>query len=209
MAAPEIPLRILRLAEAFIFASPEPVTGRALRPLLPDELDPEAVFAALERHCADRGVILVNTGGAWAFRTAPDLAAELRTVLSETRRLPRVAMEVLAIIALYQPITRPEIEQIRGVGLSQQSLDVLLETGLVQPWGRKEVPGRPTLWVTTPRFLAQFGLRSLRSLPGSQLDASASYQQAETAAAGDLPGAGDALAGEDDAAEADADDRAG
>jgi segregation and condensation protein B len=197
MAAQKIPLRILRLAEAFIFASPEPVTERTLRPLLPDDLDPTEVFYALEQHCADRGVILVNTGDAWAFRSAPDLAADLRTVLTETRRLPRVAMEILVIIALHQPITRPEIEQIRGVGLSQLSLDLLLETGLVQPWGRKETPGRPTLWVTTPRFLAQFGLRSLRSLPGSQLYASASYQQAEAEQVGDPHGEGDTLEAED------------
>jgi segregation and condensation protein B len=165
----DIPLEILRLAEAFVFASPEPVSWKTLRPLLPDHLDPTNVLAALRRHCAERGVILVETGGAWTFRTAPDLASKLQTALTATRRLPRVAMETLVIIALHQPITRGEIERIRGVSLSQLSMDVLLETGLIQPWGRKEVPGRPTLWVTTPRFLAQFGLRSLRDLPGSQL----------------------------------------
>jgi segregation and condensation protein B len=168
-AAPKIPLEILRLAEAFVFASPGPVTWKTLRPLLPDQLDPTDVLDALKRHCADRGVILVETGGAWTFRTAPDLAPTLRTVLTETRRLPRVAMETLAIIALHQPVTRPEIEEIRGVALSQLSMDVLLETGLIQPWGRRETPGRPTLWVTTPQFLARFGLRSLRDLPGADL----------------------------------------
>jgi segregation and condensation protein B len=206
MAAQKIPMRILRLAEAFIFASPEPVTWRTLRRLLPDDLDPTEVVYALEQHCADRGVILVNTGNAWAFRTAPDLAAELRTVLTETRRLPRVAMETLVIIALHQPVTRPEIEQIRGVSLSQLSLDVLLETGLVQPWGRKETPGRPTLWVTTPRFLAQFGLRSLRNLPGSQLYSSASYQQAEAEEAADALKQRDASQDEE-VSESDDDDR--
>jgi len=164
-----VPLDVLRLAEAFVFASPEPVTWKTLRPLLPDHLDPTDVLDALKRHCADRGVILVEMGGAWAFRTAPDLAPQLQPALTETRRLPRVAMEVLVIIALHQPITRAEIEHIRGVSLSQLSMDVLLETGLIQPWGRREVQGRPTLWVTTPRFLAQFGLRSLRDLPGSDL----------------------------------------
>ena len=169
MDGPNIPLEILRLAEAFVFASPEPVTWKTLRPLLPDHLDPTDVLEALKQHCADRGVILVEIGDAWTFRTAPDLAPKLQTALTETRRLPRVAMETLVIIALHQPITRAEIEQIRGVSLSQLSIDVLLETGLIQPWGRKEAQGRPTLWVTTPRFLAQFGLRSLRDLPGSDL----------------------------------------
>ncbi len=131
---------------------------KTLRPLLPDQ------------HCADRGVILVNAGGGgWAFRTAPDLAPSLQTALTETRRLPRGAIETLVIIALHQPITRAEIEQIRGVSLSQLSMDVLLETGLIQLWRRKESQGRPTLWVTTPLFLSRFGLRSLRDLPGSHL----------------------------------------
>jgi len=169
MDGPKIPLEILRLAEAFVFASPEPVTWKTLRPLLPDHLDPTDVLDALKHHCADRGVILVETGGAWTFRTAPDLAPDLQTALTETRRLPRVAMETLVIIALHQPITRTEIEDIRGVALSQTSMDVLLETGLIQPWGRRETPGRPTLWVTTPQFLAQFGLRSLRDIPGADL----------------------------------------
>jgi segregation and condensation protein B len=169
MDGPRIPLEILRLAEAFVFASPEPVTWKTLRPLLPDHLDPTDVLDALKHHCADRGVILVETGGAWTFRTAPDLAPDLQTALTETRRLPRVAMETLVIIALHQPVTRTEIEDIRGVALSQTSMDVLLETGLIQPWGRRETPGRPTLWVTTPQFLAQFGLRSLRDIPGADL----------------------------------------
>ena len=128
-----------------MFASPEPVTWKTLRPLLPDHLDPTDVLDALKRHCADRGVILVEMGGAWTFRTAPDLAPKLQPALTETRRLPRVAMETLVIIALHQPITRAEIEQIRGVSLSQLSMDVLLETGLIQPWGRREAPGAADL----------------------------------------------------------------
>ena len=109
----------------------------------------------------------MHTGSGWFFRTAPDLAGPLREALTETRRLPRVAMETLVVIALHQPLTRTEIEQIRGVSLGQATMDVLMETGLIQPWGRKEGTGRPTLWVTTPRFLAQFGLKSLRDLPGA------------------------------------------
>jgi segregation and condensation protein B len=180
-----VPLEILRLAEAFVFASPEPVTWKTLRPLLPDHLDPTEVLEALKQHCADRGVILVEIGDAWTFRTAPDLAPKLQTALTETRRLPRVAMETLVIIALHQPITRADIQQIRGVSLSQLSMDVLLETGLIQPWGRREAPGRPTLWVTTPRFLAQFGLRSLRDLPGSDLFSSRPVGLSVTGQGGD------------------------
>jgi segregation and condensation protein B len=164
----DVPIEILRLAEAFVFASPEPVTYKALEPVLPRDLDPFLVMAALQQHCADRGVVLVDTGNGWSFRTAPDLGPRLREVLSETRRLPRVAMETLVVIALHQPVTRADIEQIRGVSLSQATMDTLLETGLIQTWGRKDVAGRPTLWVTTPRFLAQFGLKSLRELPGAE-----------------------------------------
>jgi segregation and condensation protein B len=164
----DVPLAVLRLAEAFIFASPKPVTYRALEPVLPRDFDPFLVLEALEKHCTDRGVILVQTGAGWSFRTAPDLAPQLREALTETRRLPRVAMETLVVIALNQPVTRPDIEQIRGVSLSQATMDVLMETGLIQPWGRKDAAGRPTLWVTTPRFLTQFGLKSLRDLPGAE-----------------------------------------
>ena len=99
------------------------------------------------------------------FRTAPDLAPLLRKVVEVPRRLPRVAMETLAIIAYHQPVTRPEIEEIRGTSLSQQTLDALLEANLIAPRGRRESPGRPTLWGTTPQFLAQFGLNDLRELP--------------------------------------------
>jgi len=115
MDGPNIPLEILRLAEAFVFASPEPVTWKTLRPLLPDHLDPTDVLEALKQHCADRGVILVEIGGAWTFRTAADLAVKLQPALTETRRLPRVAMETLVIIALHQPITRAEIQRVPAV----------------------------------------------------------------------------------------------
>ena len=128
-------------------------------------LDADAVIAALRERYAGRGVELVEIGGGVQFRTAPDLAPRLRKVIEIPRRLPRVAMETLAIIAYHQPVTRPEIEEIRGTSLSQQTLDALLEANLVAPRGRKETPGRPTLWGTTPQFLAQFGLKDLRELP--------------------------------------------
>jgi segregation and condensation protein B len=110
-------------------------------------------------------VELVDAAGGVQFRTAADLGPRLRKVVEVPRRLPRVAMETLAIIAYHQPVTRPEVEDIRGTALSQQTLDALLEANLVAPKGRRESPGRPTLWGTTPQFLAQFGLNDLRDLP--------------------------------------------
>lgn len=155
----------LRLTEALIFASAEPVSTRALSRILPDDVDADAVLTALRDRYAGRGVELVEAGGGWMFRTALDLAPKLRKTIEVPRRLPRVSMETLAIIAYHQPMTRPEIEHIRGTALSQQTLDSLLELNLIAPKGRRESPGRPTLWGTTPEFLAHFGLKDLRELP--------------------------------------------
>ena len=155
----------LRLAEALIFASGAPVTPRALAQILPEDADADAVLSGLRARYAGRGVELVEAGGGYQFRTSLDLAPKLRRVIQSPRRLARVAMETLAIIAYHQPVTRAEIEERRGASLSQQTLDALLEAGLVTPKGRKEAPGRPTLWATAPGFLAQFGLRDLRDLP--------------------------------------------
>ena len=155
----------VRLAEAVVFAAAAPVSARALANLLPAGVDPEAVVAALHELYAGRGVELAEIAGGLQFRTAADLAPRLRRVVQAPRRLPRAAMETLAIIAYHQPVTRAEIEEIRGASLSQQTLDALLEQGLVAPKGRKEAPGRPTLWATTTAFLAQFGLKDLRELP--------------------------------------------
>ncbi len=161
----DIPDSQMRLAEAMLFAAAAPLGARALGQLLPEDADPDAVLAALRRRYAGRGVELVEAAGGWQFRTAPDLAETLRRVVSVPRRLPRAAMEVLAIIAYHQPVTRGDIEAMRGASLSQATLDALLEAGLIAPGGRREVPGRPTLWGTTPAFLAQFGLAGLRGLP--------------------------------------------
>ena len=155
----------LRLAEALVFASAEPITPRALARVLPDDIAPDAVLAALRERYAGRGVELVDAAGGVMFRSALDLAPRLRKVIEAPRRLPRVAMETLAIIAYHQPMTRPEIEHIRGTALSQQTLDALLELNLIAPKGRRDSPGRPTLWGTTPEFLAHFGLKDLRELP--------------------------------------------
>src|SRR6195952_2297165 len=155
----------LRLAEALVFASAEPVTPRGLARVLADDIDADAVLAALRARYAGRGVELVDAGGGVMFRSALDLAPRLRKVIESPRRLPRVAMETLAIVAYHQPMTRPEIEHIRGTALSQQTLDSLLELNLIAPQGRRESPGRPTLWGTTAEFLAHFGLKDLRELP--------------------------------------------
>jgi segregation and condensation protein B len=158
-------IQALRLAEAVVFAATQPVTPRVLSQILPEEVDVDAVMAALGAAYAERGVNLVQVAGGWQFRTAPDIAPHLRKVVELPRRLPRVAMETLAIIAYHQPVTRPEVAEIRGATLSQTTLDLLLENGLITPKGRKETPGRPTLWGTAPAFLAQFGLNDLRDLP--------------------------------------------
>ena len=155
----------LRLAEALVFATAGPVTARALSQLLPDTADADAVLAALRARYAGRGVELVDAGGGVMFRTAEDLAPRLRKVVQVPRRLPRVAMETLAIIAYHQPVTRAEIEEIRGTALAQQTLEALLEAELIVLKGRRETPGRPAMWGTTAQFLAQFGLNDLRDLP--------------------------------------------
>ena len=158
----------LRLAEAAIFASVTPMTARALSQILPDDMDAAAVIDGLRTRYEGRGIELSEIGGGLQFRTAVDLAPRLRKVVQVPRRLPRVALETLAIVAYHQPVTRPEIEDMRGTGLSQQTLDVLLENGLIVARGRKETPGRPTLWGTTPKFLEYFGLRDIRELPRRQ-----------------------------------------
>jgi segregation and condensation protein B len=158
----------LRLAEAAVFASVTPMTPRALSQILPDDIDAAAVIASLQARFEGRGIELVDVGGGLQFRTAADLAPQLRKVVQVPRRLPRVALETLAIVAYHQPITRPEIEDMRGTSLSQQTLDVLLENDLIVARGRKETPGRPTLWGTTAKFLEYFGLRDIRELPRRQ-----------------------------------------
>jgi segregation and condensation protein B len=175
----------LRWAEAAIFASAQPVSARILTNLLPEGVDLDQVMAALVEAYAPRGINLVQAAGGWQFRTAPDVAPALRKIVEVPRRLPRVAMETLAIIAYHQPVTRTEIEEIRGAALSQNTLDLLLENGLVTPKGHKETPGRPTLWGTTPSFLAQFGLNDLRDLPKREellIDPNVSLPQPEAPA---------------------------
>jgi len=162
---PRAPDDALRLAEALVFSSAEPVTLSKLARVLPDNVDAAALVNALRDRYAGCGVELAAVSGGVMFRTAPDLAPRLRQVIEAPRRLSRVAMETLAIIAYHQPTTRPEIEHIRGTALSQHILDSLLELNLITPAGRRETPGRPTLWATTAAFLVHFGLDDLRELP--------------------------------------------
>lgn len=164
--SPPPPDDALRLAEALLFASDRPVPASRLATALGTEpAEARAVLAALRDRYAGRGVEVAEIAGGWTFRTAPDLAPRLTRVIEVPRRLPRAAMEALAAIAWRQPVTRAEIEELRGASLSQNTLEALLENGLIAPRGRKEAPGRPVLWGTTPRFLEQFGLRSLSELP--------------------------------------------
>jgi segregation and condensation protein B len=158
--------RDLRVVEALLFVSAEPVPEAVLADRLPESADLAAILAELAGHYADRGVNLVRIGDGWALRTAPDLAGLLRRESDVQRRLSRAAIETVAIIAYHQPVTRAEIEQIRGVAVSKGTLDTLFECGWVQPRGRRRTPGRPATWVTSPGFLDHFGLVGLDDLPG-------------------------------------------
>jgi segregation and condensation protein B len=156
----------LRLVEALLFAVAEPIGEEALSPHLGEGVDVAGLLSELAENYAGRGVNLVRLAGGWAFRTAPDLAGSLRIERPVARKLSRAAVETLAVIAYHQPVTRAEIEQIRGVALGKGTIDALMEAGWVRPKGRRAGPGRPLLWVTTPGFLVHFGLDSLNELPG-------------------------------------------
>jgi segregation and condensation protein B len=155
----------IRLVEALLFAAGEPLTEEMLGRRLDEVADLRDLLGELSEHYAGRGLNLVRLAGGWAFRTAPDLAGALRMERPVARRLSRAAVETLAVIAYHQPVTRAEIEEIRGVGLGKGTIDNLMEAGWVRPKGRRMSPGRPLLWVTTPGFLAHFGLDTLRDLP--------------------------------------------
>jgi segregation and condensation protein B len=156
----------LRILEALLFAATEPLDVRTLAADLPVGEDVAALLVILQERYQPRGVNLVRVAGKWAFRTAADLAYLLERKRQEERRLSRAALETLAIIAYHQPVTRAEIEEIRGVVISKGTLDVLLETGWVRLRGRRRAPGRPITYGTTDRFLEQFGFDSIADLPG-------------------------------------------
>ncbi|MGC2774223.1 MAG: SMC-Scp complex subunit ScpB [Bradyrhizobium sp.] len=163
---PEARPEELRILEALLFASAEPLEQATLAKRMPDGVDIKAALAQLQAEYATRGVNLVRVANKWTFRTAGDLAWLMTRESTETRKLSRAAIEVLAIVAYHQPVTRAEIEEIRGVVTSKGTLDVLLETGWIKPRGRRKSPGRPLTFGTTDAFLTQFSLETLGDLPG-------------------------------------------
>ena len=183
----------LRMMEALLFAAGEPLDAKALSTSLPEGADVPALLAELQGMYENRGVNLLNVAGKWQFRTAADLAFLLRKEQPEQRRLSRAAIETLAIIAYHQPVTRAEIEDIRGVMLSKGTLDVLMEIGWVKIRGRKKTPGRPVTFGTTEAFLVQFGLESVNHLPGVDELKAAGFLEAIPPAGFDVPNPSDQL----------------
>ncbi len=182
----------LRIVEALLFAAAEPLDEASLRKRLPKNARIKALLAALEDQYRPRGVILKQLAGRWSFMTAPDLKHLLEHHREVTRKLSRAAIETLAIVAYHQPVTRAEIEEIRGVGLSKGTLDVLMEAGWVKLRGRRRVPGRPVTYGTSDEFLVHFGLDSIDSLPGLE-ELRASGLLEALPASGGLPMPGEAL----------------
>ncbi len=155
-----------RAVEATLFASEKPMTIADIKTYVGDELDIRRILADLQQDFQHRGIVLMKTGDRWHFQTAHDLSHLLRRERAELRKLSRAGMETLAIIAYHEPVSRAEIEAIRGVQVAKGTLDVLMEAGWVRPAGRREVPGRPLIYATTAEFLTHFGLHSRRDLPG-------------------------------------------
>ena len=156
----------LRLLEALLFASAEPRSLQDLQRFFPEEADLPGLLDELEGLYSNRGVNLVKLGNRWAFRTAADLASMMQLETQVKRKLSRAALETLAVVAYHQPVTRGEIEEIRGVALSKGTLDSLLEAGFIRPRGRRRTPGKPVTWGTSEFFLDQFQLEGLDALPG-------------------------------------------
>ena len=156
----------LRLLEAILFAATDPVSEVVLASRLPEGVDVKSLIGELQQTYAERGVNLTRVAGKWAFRTAPDLGNILRIERSFVRKLSRAGVETLATIAYHQPVTRAEIEEIRGVQLSKGTFDTLFESGWIKPVGRRRTPGRPVTWGTTEAFLDHFGLEGVSDLPG-------------------------------------------
>ncbi|HUJ03609.1 MAG TPA: SMC-Scp complex subunit ScpB [Rhizomicrobium sp.] len=188
----------LRMTEALLFASGEPLDEKALAFSLPEGTDVKALVAELQRIYEHRGVNLVCVAGKWQFRTAPDLAFLLRKEKPEQRRLSRAAIETLAIVAYHQPVTRAEIEDIRGVMLSKGTIDVLMEIGWVKIRGRKRTPGRPVTYGTTETFLTHFGLESVSHLPGLDELKAAGFLEALPPSGFDVPNPSDQLGPDED-----------
>ena len=185
----------IRMIEALLFASKEPLNTQDLHAHMPDDADVGGALLTLKSHYEERGVNLVEMDGTWAFRTAVDLGETLALEKEVTRKLSRAALETLAILAYHQPVTRAEIENIRGVSTHRGTLDALIEAGWVKPGRRRETPGRPLTWVTTGEFLDQFNLESVMDLPGLD-DLKASGLLDRRPAIEAIPGADDLFAGQ-------------
>jgi segregation and condensation protein B len=162
------PQESVQVVEALLFASAEPVDEASIAARLPEDTDIRALLAELAGQYDSRGVNLVCVAGKWTFRTASEIAPHLNLEREAERKLSRAGVETLAIIAYHQPVTRAEIEEIRGVAVNRGTLDVLLETSWIKPGRRRDTPGRPVTWLTTDDFLSHFGLESLNDLPGQK-----------------------------------------
>jgi segregation and condensation protein B len=193
----------VRILEALLFAAREPVDEKALSSALPQGTDVAALIAELARQYETRGVNLVKIANKWQFRTAADLAFLLRKQAVEERRLSRAAIETLAIVAYHQPVTRAEIEDIRGVAVSKGTVDALMEAGWVRIRGRKRTPGRPVTYGTTEAFLTHFGLENVGHLPGLDDLKSAGFLDAVPPAGFTVPNPSEQLAPDEDPYEGD------
>jgi segregation and condensation protein B len=192
----------LRMLEAILFASAEPLPEDALWRSLPEGAKLEELLLELQQIYERRGVNLVKVSGKWQFRTAADLAFLLRKEQPEQRKLSRAALETLAIVAYHQPVTRAEIEDIRGVAVSKGTVDALMELGWVKIRGRKRTPGRPVTYGTTDAFLVQFGLESISHLPGMDELKAAGFLDAAMPCALEIPNPNEALAPDEEPYEA-------
>ncbi|HUO93114.1 MAG TPA: SMC-Scp complex subunit ScpB [Rhizomicrobium sp.] len=188
----------LRMLEAILFAASEPLTAKALATSLPQGADVPGLLAELQTSYEKRGVNLVCVAEKWQFRTAPDLAFLLRKEMPEQKRLSRAAIETLAIIAYHQPVTRAEIEDIRGVAVSKGTVDALMEVGWVKIRGRKRTPGRPVTYGTTDDFLVHFGLENVGHLPGTDELKAAGFLDALPPQGFDVPSPSDQLGPDED-----------
>jgi len=188
----------LRMAEAILFAASQPLDKKTLATSLPDGANLDAILPELQSIYENRGVNLVCIAEKWQFRTAPDLAFLLRKEQPEQKRLSRAAIETLAIVAYHQPVTRAEIEDIRGVMLSKGTIDALMEVGWVKIRGRKRTPGRPVTYGTTEAFLVHFGLENVNHLPGTDELKAAGFLDAIPPSGFDVPNPSDQLAPDED-----------
>ena len=177
----------LRIIEAILFASAAPVSKENLMQFLPSGTDLNQLLSDLQNNYANRGVNIVEVAGKWTLRTAEDLSFVLRREAVEQRRLTKAGLETLAIVAYHQPVTRAEIEEIRGVAISKGTLDILLEVGWVKMRGRRKTPGRPVTYGTTEHFLVHFGLNEVLDLPGLQELKSAGLLDANVPPGFDIP----------------------